>query len=66
MRNQRMNKDNRVVVEQLFETDAFEIELLLKEVWPMAVEYPKSWREMRTISQEQIVNEMHDGFIILG
>jgi len=60
-----MNKDSRLV-ERLSETDAPEIELLLKEVWPKAVEYLKSWREMRTISQEQIVNEMNDGFIYFG
>ena len=61
-----MDKDNRLGVERLFEIDAPEIELLLKEVWPKALEYPKSWREIRTISQEQIVNEMNDGFIYFG
>jgi len=61
-----MDKDSRLVVEELFEIDASEIELLLKEVWPKTVEYPKSWREMRTISQEQIINEMNDGFAYFG
>ena len=61
-----MDKNSKLAVGQLFEIDAPEIELLLKEVWPKAVEYPKSWREMRTISQEQIVNEMNDGFIYFG
>mgnify|MGYP001043444437 CR=1 FL=1 len=61
-----MDKNSKFAVGQLFEIDAPEIELLLKEVWPKAVEYPKSWREMRTISQEQIVNEMNDGFIYFG
>jgi len=54
------------VVERLFETDASEIELLLKEVWRRAEEYPESWRKMRTINREQIVNEMNDGFLYFG
>jgi len=66
MRNQCVDKGNRTVVERLFETDASEIESLLKEVWPKAVEYPKLWREMRTISQKQIASEMNDGFIYFG
>ncbi len=61
-----MNNDNILGVERLLETDASEIELLLKEVWPKAVDYPESWREMRTISKEQIVNEMNDGFTYFG
>jgi RimJ/RimL family protein N-acetyltransferase len=60
-----MDKDNRLV-ERLSETDASEIELLLKGVWPKAVEYPKSWRKMRTISKEQIAKEMNDGFTYFG
>jgi len=61
-----MDKDSRLVVKRLSETDTSEIELLLKEVWPEAEEYPKSWREMRAINQEQIVKEMNDGFIYFG
>jgi len=61
-----MGKDNKLDVERLLATDASEIELLLKEVWPTATEYPKSWREMRTINKEQIINEMNDGFTFFG
>jgi RimJ/RimL family protein N-acetyltransferase len=60
-----MDKDNRLV-ERLSEIDTHEIELLLREVWPKAVEYPKSWRKMRTINQEQIAGEMNDGFTYFG
>jgi len=61
-----MDENNRLTVKQLSATDASDIELLLKEVWPTAVEYPNSWREMRTINTEQIVNEMNNGFIYFG
>lgn len=61
-----MDKDSKLIVERLLETDASNIELLLKKVWPKATEYPKSWRKMRTISKEQVVNEMNDGFIYFG
>lgn len=61
-----MDKGNMFSIEQLSESDATEIELLLKEVWPKAVEYPESWRKMRTINQEQIAKEMNDGFTYFG
>jgi len=60
-----MDKSSRLV-ERLSEPDAPEIEFLLKEVWPEASEYPKTWREMRTVSQKQIISEMNDGFIYFG
>jgi RimJ/RimL family protein N-acetyltransferase len=66
MRNTHTDKDNMLVVEQLLRTDASEIEALLKEVWPKALEYPESWREARAISQDQIMNEMNEGFIYFG
>jgi len=66
MKNKHMDKGNMLSIGQLSETDATEIETLLKEVWPKAVEYPESWRKMRTISQEQIAKEMNDGFVYFG
>jgi len=54
------------MVERLSETDAAEVEKLLKEVWPNATEYPEKWRRSRVIGRRQIVDEMKTGFQYFG
>ncbi|MEM2925116.1 MAG: GNAT family N-acetyltransferase [Methanocellales archaeon] len=53
-------------VELLAKNDAREIEALLKDVWPNAIEYPEEWRRKRTLSEEQIIKEMESGYFYFG
>lgn len=53
-------------VELLSKEDAGEIEALLKEVWPSAMEYPEEWRKKRALTEEQIIKEMESGYFYFG
>jgi RimJ/RimL family protein N-acetyltransferase len=53
-------------VELLSKNDAREIEALLKDVWPSAIEYPREWREKRALTAEQIIQEMESGYYYFG
>jgi len=48
------------------EEDAREISRLFKKVWPLATEYPESWRKKRSYSAKQIVEEMRAGYHYFG
>ena len=48
------------------EDDAREIAELFRQVWPLAFDYPKHWREQRMYTPEQIVEEMRSGFHYFG
>jgi len=51
---------------KLSDEDAKDISALYKEVWPRAYEYPKEWREKRTMSAAEIKSEMDSGYIFFG
>ncbi len=53
-------------VEELSKRESKEIEELMKLVWPRADEYPEEWRIKRTLSWEQIENEMNSGYHYFG
>jgi len=53
-------------MEKLSEANATEIERLLEEVWPEAIEYPKEWRNARMIDRNKIVDEMKSGLHYFG
>ncbi len=53
-------------VELLSKKDAREIEVLLKDVWPSALEYPEEWRKKRTLTEKQIIQEMESGYLYFG
>lgn len=53
-------------VEEFTEKDAEELSELMKKVWPKALEYPKEWRKKRTLTREQIVEEMRKGYHYFG
>jgi L-amino acid N-acyltransferase YncA len=53
-------------VEEFTEKDAGELSELMKEVWPKALEYPEEWRKKRTLSREQVVEEMKKGYHYFG
>lgn len=57
---------NEIEVEPLSERDAAEIEAIFREVWPKALEYPEEWRKKRTLSKEEIVKEMREGYHYFG
>jgi len=46
--------------------DAPEIEALFKKVWPRAEEYPQGWRERRTLTRDEIVEDMERGYLYFG
>lgn len=48
------------------EEDAEDISELLRQVWPLAQDYPKQWRERRMYSPEKIVEEMRNGYHYFG
>jgi len=48
------------------EEDARDISRLFMEVWPLATEYPESWREKRSYSSKQIVEEMRASYHYFG
>ena len=48
------------------EEDAEEISELLRNVWPLAVEYPEHWRKKRIYSPEEIIEEMRGGYHYFG
>ncbi len=43
------------------ERDAEELSQLMKEVWPLATEYPEEWRQKRMYSIDQIIEDMNSG-----
>ncbi len=53
-------------VEILSKADAPEIVALFKKVWPDAKEYPKAWRLKRTLSLDQILDEIKNGYYYFG
>ncbi len=61
-----MKKRGELKVTRLSESDAAEVEWLLREVWLGATEYPKKWRDARMIDQKQIIDEMNAGFYYFG
>jgi GNAT superfamily N-acetyltransferase len=48
------------------EEDAEEISDLFRNVWPLATEYPESWREKRMYSAEQVLEDMRNGCHYFG
>lgn len=48
------------------EEDADEISELFRQVWPLAVEYPESWRKKRMYTADQIIAEMRSGYHYFG
>lgn len=48
------------------EEDAEEISRLFRQVWPLAKEYPKHWREKRMYTPQQIIEEMRSGYHYFG
>ncbi len=48
------------------EDDAEEISALFKQVWLLAEEYPKKWRESRIYTPEQIITDMRNGYHYFG
>lgn len=50
----------------LSEEEAKDISVLYKEVWPKAYDYPKEWREMRAMSEDEIKKEMDSGYFFFG
>lgn len=61
-----MKKRSELKVTRLSESDAAEVEWLLREVWLGATEYPKKWRDARMLDQKQIIVEMNAGFHYFG
>lgn len=48
------------------EEDAEEISELFRQVWPLALEYPETWRKKRMYTPEQIVSDMRSGYHYFG
>ncbi len=61
-----MKGREELMVERLSESDAAEVEELLREVWPKAIEYPEKWRRARVIGRRQIIDEMKTSFHYFG
>jgi ribosomal protein S18 acetylase RimI-like enzyme len=61
-----LEESGELRVKRLSESDAAEVEWLLREVWPRAAEYPKKWREARVMGQKQIMGEMNAGLYYFG
>jgi len=59
-------KSEKIEVKELSETDAPEIEALLKRVWSIAYEYPEDWRKRRILTDKQILKEMQKGCHYFG
>jgi GNAT superfamily N-acetyltransferase len=53
-------------VVELSKKNSADIEKLLKKVWPRAENYPKEWREKRTLSKDKIEEEMDGGYHYFG
>jgi len=64
--NTTETKTKKIVVKELSESDALEIEALLKKVWSTAYEYPEEWRDRRILTEEQILMEMQRGYHYFG
>jgi len=61
-----LNGEKTYRVEELSKRDSEEIAELMRLVWPTATEYPEEWRIKRTLSWEQIENEMNRGYHYFG
>jgi len=48
------------------EEDAEEISELLRQVWPLATDYPEHWRKKRMYTPEQIIQDMRSGYHYFG
>lgn len=46
--------------------DAKELSQVMKQVWPLATEYPEEWRKKRMYSVEQIIEDMKSGYHYFG
>lgn len=51
---------------QLGKADARDISAVYKAVWLKAYDYPEEWREQRSMSEEEIKNEMDFGYFFFG
>ncbi|MFQ5833652.1 MAG: GNAT family N-acetyltransferase [Candidatus Thorarchaeota archaeon] len=58
--------EDEILIVELSEDDAQEISELFKEVWPLATEYPESWRERRMYTPQQVVEDMRQGYHYFG
>jgi len=64
--NTKKAEAEKIEVKELSETDALDIEALLKRVWSTAYEYPEEWREKRILAKQQILKEMNEGYHYFG
>ncbi len=46
--------------------DAAEISELFQQAWPLAIEYPETWRNSRMYTPAQIIEEMENGYHYFG
>jgi RimJ/RimL family protein N-acetyltransferase len=53
-------------VVEFSEADAEEISELFRQVWPLALEYPKHWRKKRMYTPAKITREMRSGYHYFG
>jgi len=58
--------EEEIRITEFGEEDAVEISELFREVWPMATEYPESWRKERLYSTEQVLEDMRNGHHYFG
>ncbi|MHA2211009.1 MAG: N-acetyltransferase family protein [Candidatus Thorarchaeota archaeon] len=57
-------EDIRIV--ELTDKDAEEISALFSHVWPMAEDYPETWRKKRMYTREQVLEDMKIGYHYFG
>jgi len=56
----------RIRVCRLRKQESREVQALLREVWPVAYEYPEEWRKKRALSHREIEEEMDKGYQYFG
>jgi hypothetical protein len=59
-------EDAEIHITEFTSEDAPELAQLMALVWPQATHIPREWRQRRILSQEDIIDEMKQGFHYFG
>lgn len=58
--------ENEIRIIEFTEIDAEEISQLFRQVWPLASDYPESWRRKRMYTPDQVIEDMRTGYHYFG
>ena len=58
--------EEEIRIVEFEETDAEDLAELMRQAWPLAMEYPEDWRKARMYSPRQVIDDMQNGYHYFG